>query len=268
MSKLHAVSELHEPVQNVLLRLNNITVTLDGRDVLERVSLAVSAGEIVTVVGPNGAGKSTLIRASIGLLTPTSGSVSRGVNVRVGYVPQHVSVSTGLPLDVTRFLGLVKGAHASAIERVLAESRAQGLRKRQMHSLSAGEMRRVLFARALLVDPELLVLDEPTAGVDVHGQSELFDLISGIRERRGCGVLLVSHDLLLVMAATDRVVCLNHHICCQGQPADVSRHPEYRQLFGSSAASVAIYEHDHGHHHDHFRDICADQPVDVSDAGA
>jgi len=108
-----------------------------------------------------------------------------------------------------------------------------------------------LLARAMLRKPDLLVLDEPLAGVDVAGQSELYRLIAEIRQRYACGVLLVSHDLHVVMAATDRVVCINHHVCCTGRPESVTRHPEFVALFGRHVAEVlAVYTHHHDHQHD------------------
>ena len=111
-------------------------------------------------------------------------------------------------------------------------------------------MQRVMLARALLRDPQLLVLDEPVQGVDVKGQVDLYGLIRRIRDERGCGVLLVSHDLHMVMAATDHVVCLNQHVCCSGHPEKVTRDPKYVDLFGAyEAANLAVYQHRHDHVH-------------------
>jgi zinc transport system ATP-binding protein len=112
-----------------------------------------------------------------------------------------------------------------------------------------------MLARALLIEPELLVLDEPMQGVDFTGQMALYSLLGEVRERHGCGVFLVSHDLHLVMASTDRVICLNHHVCCAGAPETVSRHPEYQQLFGKMAADIAVYRHKHDHAHGHAGEI-------------
>ena len=121
---------------------------------------------------------------------------------------------------------------------------------RMLANLSGGELQRVLLARALLKRPELLILDEPDQGVDVTGRLDLFDTIAGIRSRRGCGILLISHDLHLVMSSTDRVICLNGHVCCSGHPSSVVRHPAYIDLFGTRAASgLAVYTHEHDHTH-------------------
>ncbi len=238
---------------SVLAALDSVAVTFDGRSVLHDVSLAIEPGEIVTLIGPNGSGKTTLIRVLLGLVEPDAGSVTRKAGLTVGYVPQHLYVEPTLPLTVGRFLSLCapKAARRDAVlQGALAEVGADGLLELPFQTLSGGELKRVLLAQALLRQPDLLVLDEPSAGVDVSGQDELYGLLRQIRARRGCGVLLVSHDLHLVMAATDRVVCLNHHICCTGRPEAISQHPEYLALFGRRLTeSLAVYEHHHDHHH-------------------
>ena len=210
---------------HALIQIDDLFVSRGDRTVLDGVSLNIQRNEIVTVVGPNGAGKTTLVRIALGLDAPDAGTVVRAKGIAIGYVPQTINVDPSLPLTVSRFLALTRGVDKHACEGALLEVGAPGFANRQLKDLSVGEMRRALFARALLLEPDLLVLDEPTAGVDVQGQSDLFDLIGRIRNQRQCGVLLVSHDLVMVMAATDRVICLNHHICCDGRPEDVSRHP-------------------------------------------
>jgi zinc transport system ATP-binding protein len=216
---------------------------------LHDVSLAVLPGEIVTVIGPNGAGKTTLLRVVLGLQRPDAGRVHRRSGLRVGYVPQRFAIDESLPLTVRRFLALVPAAEPQ-IAAALGEVGAAHTLALPVQTLSGGELQRVLLARALLRRPELLVLDEPAQGVDITGQAELFALIRRIRDSTGCGVLLVSHDLHLVMAATDRVICLNHHVCCSGHPEAVSRDPAYRALFGAAIDGFALYAHRHDHHHD------------------
>lgn len=237
----------------VLARLDSVSVSFDGRSVLHEVSLAIESGEIVTLIGPNGSGKTTLVRVLLGLVEPKAGSVTRKAGLTIGYVPQHLYVEPTLPLTVGRFLSLCAPKAArrgAALTGALAEVGADGLLGSPFQTLSGGELKRVLLAQALLRQPDLLVLDEPSAGVDVTGQDELYGLLRQIRARRGCGVLLVSHDLHLVMAATDRVVCLNHHVCCTGRPEAVSQHPEYLALFGRRLTeSLAVYTHHHDHHH-------------------
>jgi zinc transport system ATP-binding protein len=229
-----------------LLSLRGVFLSIGATRVLEGVDLTVGAGEIVTLIGPNGAGKTTLLRVALGLLRPDAGEATRAPGLRIGYLPQRLSIEPSLPLTVRRFLALAAadaGRRAgAALERVGAARTLDT----PIQSVSGGEMQRVLLARALLRDPDLLVLDEPTQGVDLGGQEELFALITGIRDERGCGVLMVSHDLHLVMGSTDRVVCLNHSVCCTGAPHAVSDDPAYRRLFPSRLPGLAMYTHRHG----------------------
>jgi zinc transport system ATP-binding protein len=232
-----------------LIDARAVTVRIGRSELLSAVDLTIHAREVVSLIGPNGAGKTTLIRVVLGVLRPSAGRVWRRPGLVIGYVPQRVRLDPILPLTVRRFLTL--GLRRLELTPVLAVVGAGHLAHASMHELSGGELQRVMLARALVRDPELLVLDEPAQGIDFSGQLELYQLIERLREQRGCGVLLVSHDLHVVMAATDRVVCLNRHVCCSGAPEAVSRHPDYVELFGpSAAAGVAVYTHDHDHAHD------------------
>jgi len=234
-----------------LVSAEHLVVRRSGKTLLDSVDLDVAPGEIVTLIGPNGAGKTTLVRLLLGLDRADAGRVIRKPGLRVGYLPQRLQVDPVLPLDVSRLLTLTRRARVPAQHAALVEVGVPHLLHSPVQSLSGGELQRVLLARALLADPELLVLDEPTQGIDFTGQAELYRLIARLRERRGCAVLMVSHDLHLVMAATDRVICLNHHICCHGEPESVRVHPEYLALFGPKvAADLAVYAHHHDHAHD------------------
>ncbi len=231
----------------VLIQVRNVSVLFQQHIALDNVSLDVQRGEIITLIGPNGAGKSTLVRVVLGLLKPKTGSVFRQAGIRIGYMPQRLSIDPVLPLTVERFLSLGSRKKKSVLETALEEVGAIRLFKRPLQGISGGEMQRVLLARALLREPDLLVLDEPIQGVDIIGQYELYELIAQIRTQRNCGILMVSHDLHLVMSATDQVVCLNQHLCCSGHPETVTKHPAYLALFGERAArDLAIYTH---HHH-------------------
>lgn len=236
---------------HTLIRGTDLTVEFQGDPVLDAVSLTISAREIVTLVGLNGAGKSTLVRVLLGLVVPTRGWVERRPNLRVGYVPQSAGRDRSLPLTVARFLQMRAGVAAGVLETVVRQIGLDSIMGLQLAEVSGGQFHRVLLARALLGQPELLVLDEPFASVDVVGQAELYTLIANVRDERGCGVLLVSHDLHMVMAKADRVVCINRHVCCTGHPQAVSRDPAFVALFGRQAAdSLAVYSHHHDHYHD------------------
>lgn len=229
-----------------LIQVQHASYREGDRLILEDIHLSLNKGEIVSIVGPNGAGKTTLIKMIIGLLTPTEGKVERKSSLKIGYMPQHIHIDPIFPLTVFRFLSL---GHSSSIHEVVEEVGIDMLLPKPLQKLSGGEMQRVLLARALLREPELLVLDEPAQGIDLIGQGELYNLIAKIRDRYGCGILLVSHDLNVVMAQTDIVVCLNQHVCCKGHPEQVSKDPAFRELFGPIAENLAIYTHRHDHHH-------------------
>jgi zinc transport system ATP-binding protein len=234
-----------------LVRLKGLTLQLGEQTVLQNVDFAVESGEIVTIVGPNGSGKSTLLRAVIGALAPSSGTVARKPGLRVGYVPQKLHIDPTLPLTVRRFLDLPRRVADGQADTALNEAGAGALTARQMAELSGGQFQRVLLARALLNMPELLILDEATQGLDQPGSAAFYQTIANLRDHLGCAVLMVSHELHVVMAASDRVICLNGHICCEGAPEHVASAPEYRTLFGTgTGGALALYRHEHGHDHE------------------
>ncbi len=241
-----------------LVQLDHVNLSFNGNNVLRDIHLKLHANEIVTVIGPNGAGKSSLVSLIIGLQSPSQGSITRKKNLRIGYMPQKLAIDPQLPLSTRRFLSLC--GNQSALEHAIARLGIECLLKTPVQKLSGGEMQRVLLARAIMQNPELLVLDEPAQGVDVTGQAELYHLLGELRNELGCGVLMVSHDLHIVMAQTDQVLCLNKHVCCHGAPESVSQHPEYLQLFGRQAAKdIAIYTHNHDHQHDIHGDVIDQQ---------
>ena len=244
---------------NFLIQASAIDMSFGGRPVLSQGEAKVAKGEIVTLIGPNGAGKTTMVRIMLGLQVPDKGTVIRRPDLRVGYMPQSLNIDPSLPIDVLRFLslGLARGDAGHSLKNsALEDAGVDHVAHSPIQKISGGELQRVLLARALLRNPDLLVLDEPVQGVDVSGQAELYALIRKIRDHRGCGVLMVSHDLHMVMAATDHVICLNQHVCCAGHPETVSRHPEFVSLFGESvAAELSIYHHVHDHEHDVHGDV-------------
>ena len=235
----------------MLIEARDISVALAGVEVLSQVTMSLTEGEIVTILGPNGSGKSTLLRALLGIVPLTSGTVTRAPGLRLGYVPQRLAVDASLPMTVRRFLSLPVRVTDADAAQALARVGVPDVAAQQMSGLSGGQFQRVLLARALLSRPQLLVLDEPTQGLDQSGEAAFYRLIAEVRAETGAAVLMVSHDLHVVMAASDRVICLNHHICCEGTPRVVSNAPEYRALFGlGTQGALALYQHHHDHSHE------------------
>ena len=223
------------------------------------VNLSVEKGQIVTLIGPNGAGKSTTVRLALGLEKPSEGECYRAANLKVGYVPQRLEIDWTMPLSVARFMNLYGGISRTESRDALTRVGLDNVEDRSLSQLSGGEFQRVLIARAIARQPDLLVLDEPAQGIDIAGESQIYALIKEVRDRLQCGVLMISHDLHLVMAATDTVLCLNGHVCCHGSPTAVANHQEYQQLFGADvAAQLAVYDHRHDHTHLPDGQICQD----------
>ena len=247
-----------------LISARGLWLTRYGRHLVAGVDLDVHPNEIVTLIGPNGAGKSTLVKLILGIEKPDRGSIVRSAT-RIGYVPQRFDIDRKMPMTVAGFLMLGGNPSRAVVETALAEAGVARAIGQQLASLSGGETQRVLIARALLRDPQLLVLDEPASGVDYAGEADLYELIARLKDQRKLGVLLVSHDLHVVMARSDRVLCLNGHVCCSGRPDIVAKHSEYVRMFGNEAAkALALYHHHHDHAHDiagNPRPIAADTPA-------
>ena len=234
-----------------LISAQHISVSFGAASVLSDVTLSIEQGEIVTLIGPNGSGKSTLLRALLGIVPLASGQVQRAPDLRLGYVPQKLAIDRAMPITVRRFLSLPQHVPDKEARAALARVGLGAMEGAQMAQLSGGQMQRAMLARALLTDPQILVLDEPTQGLDQQGEAAFYRLIEELRLETGAAVLMVSHDLHVVMAASDRVICLNGHICCQGAPQVVSSAPEYRALFGlGTQGALALYQHAHDHVHD------------------
>jgi zinc transport system ATP-binding protein len=234
-----------------LVRVENLSVSYGARTALSHVSLGIEPGEIVTIVGPNGSGKTSLLRAIIGAVKPARGRVTRRPDLRLGYVPQRLHIDPTLPMTVSRFLRLPGGIGSASIAEALAQAGVPDLSGAQMSQLSGGQFQRVLLARALIGRPDLLLLDEATQGLDQPGSAAFYRQIETVRRKTGCAVLMISHELHVVMSASDRVICLNGHVCCEGTPEVVASAPEYRALFGSGTmGALALYRHDHDHGHD------------------
>ena len=244
---------------NTLLSVRKVSVRRNSRVILDEVDVDVLPGKITTIIGPNGAGKTTLMRIMLGLEKANSGVVHKRRGISIGYMPQKLQLPEHMPMSVKEFIRLGKRVKSSFMDAVCNETGITTILHQQMATLSGGEHQRVLLCRALIRNPDLLILDEPVQGVDVSGQSALYQLIADIRKRRGCAVVMVSHDLHLVMAATDEVLCLNRHVCCAGHPQSVTRSSAYLDLFGPEVErSMALYTHHHDHRHGIHGDVIDD----------
>jgi zinc transport system ATP-binding protein len=231
-----------------LIQVEGLSVSYGARTALSDVSLRIEPNEIVTIVGPNGSGKTTLLRAIIGAVKPSVGSIVQASNLKIGYVPQKLHIDDTLPITVSRFLTLPRGI--SDVDYALKQAGIPELEKEQLSQLSGGQFQRVLLARALIGKPDLLLLDEATQGLDQRGSASFYQQIETVRQATGCAVLMISHELHVVMSASDRVICLNGHVCCEGAPAAVASAPEYRALFGTgTGGALALYRHEHDHDH-------------------
>ncbi len=249
----------------LLLKANRLGVKSGERWLIRDLDIEINRGEIVTLVGPNGGGKSTSVRALLGLVATDAGSIERKKGLKTAYLPQKLALESTMPITVKRFMQITGRLDQSALEMALYRASVASLANSPIQTLSGGEFQRVQLARAISREPELLVLDEPVQGVDFNGELALYELIGEIRDELQCGILMVSHDLHIVMAKTDRVLCLNGHVCCQGTPSLVQSDDAYKQLFGSEGASlVGLYHHHHDHTHD-VHDHCV--PIDPTPGG-
>ncbi|WP_372571628.1 metal ABC transporter ATP-binding protein [Ruegeria jejuensis] len=238
-----------------LVSVEGLSVRYGTNTVLHHVDMTIEPGEIVTIVGPNGSGKTSLLRAVIGATKPHAGRVIQKPGLKIGYVPQKLHIDPTLPITVERFMRLTNPVTRQRCMDALDSAGVPDLLKRQMSQLSGGQFQRVLLARALINQPDILLLDEATQGLDQRGSAAFYQQIETVRRETGCAILMISHELHVVMSASDRVICLNGHVCCEGSPAVVASAPEYRALFGTgTGGALALYRHHHDHHHDHGED--------------
>ena len=236
--------------KEALVSLSNAGVCVSDKWLVRGVSLDVCRGEIVTLIGPNGSGKSTTAKMALGVIKPSEGTARCRRDIHVSYVPQKLAVDWTMPLTVKRFMALTHAANENDIQQALSSTGTEHLKSAQVRNLSGGEFQRVLLARAIVNTPDLVVLDEPVQGVDFNGEIALYRLIEEIRTELNCGIILISHDLHVVMSNTNKVICLNGHVCCSGSPEAVASAPEFRTLFGARAADeLAFYKHNHDHEH-------------------
>ncbi len=234
----------------MIAKLENISLALNRQTILSGINLELAKGKITTLIGPNGGGKTSIARILLGILKPTSGKVVKKSSLKIGYMPQKIEIDRTIPMTAKDFIQL--STHSVKFDKALkilaSRLNVEKILERQIHDLSGGQMQKILFLRALINHPELLVLDEPTQYMDIAGTQDFYQIIDEVRKASNCAILLISHDLHAVMQKTDLVFCVNHHVCCHGTPESVNQHPEYLSLFGNKGA-LAIYQHHHDHQH-------------------
>jgi zinc transport system ATP-binding protein len=227
-----------EPV----LQVSHLGVAFDGKSVFEDLSFGLKEGETLLILGPNGGGKTVLLRALLGLL-PYRGLVSWRPGIRLGYVPQRVPLNKELPLSVGDFFALknVRLANVAALLRQvgIAEEKFPG---KQLGLLSSGQFQRVLIAWALVNDPDVLLFDEPTAGVDIGGEETIHTLLQRIQQERHLSIILVTHDLSVVYRDATNVLCLNNRTSCYGPPTQILDPKVLQTIYGSE---MQFYRHTH-----------------------
>jgi zinc transport system ATP-binding protein len=239
-------------MSDLLLNLEKVSVKIGDKQILDKISLSISKGKITTIIGPNGSGKTTIVRCILKLIEINQGKIWFKPNLKLGYMPQKINLNPNLPLTVLGFLKLNINHKIidSTLNDVINEVNISSIISHPLQKLSGGEMQKTLLARALLTNPELLILDEPVQGVDINGQVEFYNLIEKLRVERNIGILVISHDLHMVMKGTDYVICLNQHICCEGVTNFVNQHKDFKKLFGNEALKAfSVYEHHHDHTH-------------------
>lgn len=234
-----------------LITAEHIHVTRQGKHILQDVSLTINEHDFITLIGPNGAGKSMLLKCLMGFYNPDTGKVTRKQGLKIGYVPQRLIPDHTMPITVKRFLTLRKKYDPKGLTHTAEETNIQAILHKPLSVLSGGELQRVLLARSLLDNPDLLVLDEPAQNLDIFGELNFYKLLERIYAERNLSIFMISHDLHMVMASTKKVICLFHHICCSGEPHAVTQDPEFISLFGNDMAKMmAVYQHSHNHVHD------------------
>ena len=237
---------------NPLINVNNISLSHEGKNILDNVSFKLHPGEFITLIGPNGAGKSSLIKVLLGIIKQDSGEVIRNDHIKLGYTPQSFSANPYIPISVIDFLTLNQQLDNKFTKETYKLTGIEDLINLPLKNLSGGELQKVLLTRALLNKPNVLILDEPAQNLDVDAQIQLYKLIQDIHQKQNCAVLMVSHDLHRVMKESTQVLCLYHHICCEGLPESILKDDQFNDLFADQIHDLmATYEHHHNHQHEH-----------------
>ena len=229
---------------NALISATNVSVLKNQKSILKNIDIKINKNDFITIIGPNGAGKTMLLKCLMGFYKPNSGEIQKKDKLKIGYMPQSINIINTMPMMVKNFITVRKKYDDISFKQVISEVDISQLVNKQLSVLSGGEMQRVLLARSLLNNPDLLVLDEPAQNLDISGQLSFYKLIQEIYSKRNISILMVSHDLHLVMVSTKKVLCLSNHICCSGKPQQVAKDPEFISMFGKDMANMmAVYQH-------------------------
>ena len=234
-----------------ILEVENLDVSFDGQNVLENINFNLDKGDVLAVIGPNGAGKSVLFRALLDLI-PYSGKISWQAGLKIGYVPQKLAIERDLPITVVEFLGLKSPIKENMLQALSSVGINTGpeqehhlehhILNRRMGLLSGGELQRVLIAWSLVDNPDILLFDEPTAGIDIGGEETIYNLLHELQDKRNLTIILISHDLNVVYRYANSVICLNKQQVCFGEPHSVLNPDELSSLYGGEAK---FYHHEH-----------------------
>ncbi|MFL2830717.1 MAG: ATP-binding cassette domain-containing protein, partial [Candidatus Puniceispirillales bacterium] len=219
-------------IKNALISAHNLNVIRNEKAILKNIDVEINKNDFLTIIGPNGAGKTMLLKCLMEFYKPDSGKIIKKPNLRIGYMPQSINIINTMPMSVRNFITVRKKFDEISFRHVISETETDKVINKQLSVLSGGEMQRVLLARSLLNNPELLILDEPAQNLDVSGQINFYKLLQSIYSKRNLSILMVSHDLHLVMVSTKKVLCLSNHICCVGKPQQITKDPEFISMFG------------------------------------
>ena len=239
-------------MSDALITLNNISLSHNGKNILDDVSFKLHPGEFITLIGPNGAGKSSLIKILLGVIKQDAGEIIHSGDLKLGYTPQSFAANPYIPISIIDFLTLNQKLDREFTSQTCELTGIKDLLEMPLKNLSGGELQKVLLTRALLNKPNVLIMDEPAQNLDVDGQMQLYKLIQDIHQKQNCAVLMVSHDLHRVMKESTQVLCLYHHICCEGLPESILKDAQFNDLFADQIHELmATYEHHHNHQHEH-----------------
>jgi zinc transport system ATP-binding protein len=227
------------PEDDIVLEVRDLKVAIEGRVIIEGLSFTVKRGEILTILGPNGAGKTVLLRALLGIL-PHEGSIAWRKDMRIGYVPQRLPYIRDIPLSVEDFFALKGSTGLEARAMLRAVGLGEHLSKQQIGKLSSGQFQRALIAWALAGNPQVLLFDEPTAGIDVGGEETVYRLLARLHREHDLTMLLVTHDLNVVYNLSSTVLCLGRQAPCHGPPVEVLTPERLQAMYGTE---VKFHQH-------------------------